>query len=156
MFGKKNKLLVKYYLPVKMSSYVRIQFRSNFQVNRGGGYPHVTCISLMEDSKLKSSVNVLDFWYKLLKFRRTFNFDTQRMIQTFFSPKSSTFLKGMRKPLRSIFWRKRSLCHNWTIFVKLPDLKNMPETAHIVAAHVLQNIIHGDLFLGIIKFARRG
>ena len=36
---KKNKLLVKYYLPVKMSSYVRIQFRSSFQVNRGGGLP---------------------------------------------------------------------------------------------------------------------
>ena len=36
---EKNKLLMKYYLPVKMSSYVRIQFRSSFQVNRGGGLP---------------------------------------------------------------------------------------------------------------------
>ena len=36
---KKNKLLVKYSLPVKMSSYVGIQFRSSFQVNRGGGLP---------------------------------------------------------------------------------------------------------------------
>ena len=36
---KKNELLVNYCLPVKMSSYVRIQFRSSFQANRGGGLP---------------------------------------------------------------------------------------------------------------------
>ena len=36
---EKNELLVNYCLPVKMSSYVRIQFRISFQVNRGGGLP---------------------------------------------------------------------------------------------------------------------
>ena len=36
---EKNKLLLKCYLPVKMSRYVGIQFRSSFQVNRGGGLP---------------------------------------------------------------------------------------------------------------------
>ena len=36
---KKNKLFVNYCLPVKLSSYVRIQFRISFQVNRGGGLP---------------------------------------------------------------------------------------------------------------------